>query len=75
MTGGGERVTDLRATTGPAHRRHPRTAMRFVRPGAIAVAEATECCDIAPLRRQERPVVPAENRVDAALMPPRSCLA
>jgi len=37
----------------PAKTRHrnPRTAMRYVRPGGVAVAEVTELLDIAPRRR------------------------
>ncbi len=52
MTGRGERVADLRSTTGPAHVRCPRTAMRYIKPGSGAVAEVTELLDIASRRRQ-----------------------
>jgi hypothetical protein len=72
MTGRG-RVADLRAATAPAHGRRP--ALRDVRPGAVAVAEATELLDIAPRRRQEPLAVQAQNPVDASVMPPRSCPA
>jgi hypothetical protein len=31
--------------------RNPRTAMRYVKPGAVALAEVTELLDITPPRR------------------------
>lgn len=47
----GERNVGLQLIMAKTRHRNPRTAMRYVRPGAEAVSEVTELLDIAPRRR------------------------
>ena len=47
----GEANVGLQLIMAKTRHRNPRTAMRYVRPGGVAVAEVTELLDIAPRRR------------------------
>lgn len=46
----GEANAGLQLIMSKGRWRNPRTAMRYVRPGAVALAEVTELLDIAPRR-------------------------
>lgn len=47
----GEANVGLQLIMAKTRHRNPRTAMRYVKPGGVAVAEVTELLDIAPRRR------------------------
>ncbi len=48
----GDQKVPLQLIMAKTRHRNPRTAMRYVKPGAEAVSEVTELLDIAPRRRQ-----------------------
>ena len=47
----GEQKVPLQLIMAKTRHRNPRTAMRYVKPGAVALAEVTELLDITPPRR------------------------